>query len=288
MRRPNLMFRTWLIAIWLLPGSLSAFLIVSQTAWEKVGEWPAPEAKQAAATDERFFYAITNTLVAKYDRENGERVAVSTGEAEHLNSGFLWEGRVYCAHSNYPHVPEQSKILVLDPDTMRLSTFKDFGNAGGSLTWAVRHGGHWWCNFARYGSDNVRTFLVKYDDDWREQGRWTYPPEVFGELHEYSFSGGVWRDGSLLVTGHDDPVLFRFQLQDGQPLLRLVEKQSIPFTGQGIADDPRTGGLVGIDRARKKWSWHDRGRERSRPRVGRRTEGTVTRRQCRSWGNSRS
>ena len=57
-------------AAWLLPGSLSA-LIVAPTAWEKAGEWPAPEAKQAAAADERFLYAVTNTLVAKYDRETG-------------------------------------------------------------------------------------------------------------------------------------------------------------------------------------------------------------------------
>jgi hypothetical protein len=248
MRRPRLTFRALLIAP-LFTGSLSA-IVISQTAWEKVGEWPASEAKQAAAADHRFFYAITNTLVAKYDRGTGQRVAVSTGKAEHLNSGFLWEGRIYCAHSNYPLLPEQSKIMVLDPETMELSTSKDFGNAGGSLTWVVRHEGHWWCNFARYGAENAGTFLVKYDDMWREQGRWTYPPEIFRELHEYSFSGGVWRDGSLLVTGHDDPVLFRFRMQDGR--LQLVEKQSIPFTGQGIADDPGTGGLVGIDRARRK------------------------------------
>ncbi|WP_074310630.1 hypothetical protein [Singulisphaera sp. GP187] len=249
MRRPRLTTKSLLIAAWLCSSTLPAF-VVAQTPWEKASEWPAPEARQAAAADERFLYAITNTLVAKYDRGTGQRVAVSTGKAEHLNSGFLWEGRVYCAHSNFPKLPEQSKIMVLDPETMQLSTYKDFGSAGGSLTWSVRHEGNWWCNFARYGAENAKTFLVKYDDSWHEQGRWTYPPEIFHELHEYSFSGGVWRDGSLLVTGHDDPVLFRFQLRNGQ--FQLVEKQAVPFTGQGIADDPSTGGLVGIDRARRK------------------------------------
>src|SRR4051812_24435772 len=120
-------------------------IVVSQTTWEKVGEIPAPEARQAAAADGRFFYAITNTHVARYE---------------------------------------------------------DLGDAGGSMTWAVRREGHWWCNFARYGADNARTSLVKYDDSWRERGRWTYPPEIFRELHDYSFSGGVWRGDSLLVTGH--------------------------------------------------------------------------------------
>lgn len=254
MRRPELTCWTPRIAAWFAFVAIASPVAsrAAETAWAKAGEWSAPEAKQAAAADGRFFYAVTSTLVAKYDRETGKRVAVSTGKAEHLNSGFFREGRLFCAHSNYPHLPEESKILVLDPETMVLSTFKDFGNAGGSLTWAVFHDGHWWCNFARYGADNAGTFLVKYDDQWRERGRWTYPPEVFRELHDYSFSGGVWRDGSLLVTGHDDPVIFRFRLRNGDTRLELVEKQAVPFTGQGIADDPATGGLVGIDRARKK------------------------------------
>src|SRR6187551_1438567 len=92
-------------------------------AWGTVREIPAPEANQAAAADERFLYAITNKVVAKYDRETGMRIAVSTGPAEHLNSGFLHNGRVYCAHSNYPKQPEKSKTKVLDCESMELTTF---------------------------------------------------------------------------------------------------------------------------------------------------------------------
>jgi len=223
----------------------------SDRVWAVAREISASEAVQAAAADEQAFYAISSTKIAKYDRKTGERVAVSQGKAEHLNSGFFWKGQLYCAHSNYPRVPEKSKIMALDPKTMQLSTFKDFGNAGGSLTWAIRHQGSWWCNFAKYGPDNASTFLVRYDDAWNETGRWSYPAEVFSELHNYSFSGGIWHEDSLLLTGHDDPVLFRFTL-DSSNRLTLVEKQKIPFTGQGIAIDPITQGLVGIDRARRK------------------------------------
>ena len=35
-------------------------------------------------------------------------------------------------------------------------------------------------------------------------------------------------------------------------MLESVGKQSIPFTGQGIAHDPKTGGLVGINRAKRQ------------------------------------
>jgi endonuclease/exonuclease/phosphatase family metal-dependent hydrolase len=223
------------------------------TIWRSASAFSAAEANQAAAADERHFYAITNSHIGKYDRASGQRLAVSTGEAKHLNSGFVWEGKLYCAHSNYPLVPEESQIKVLDPESMRLATYKDFGNFGGSLTWAVREGGHWWCNFARYGTDNAQTFLVRFDNDWRETGRWRYPPEVVRDLGRMSISGGIWHEGSLLVTGHDDPVLFRLALpRDTNELLTFTEKQSAPFTGQGIAADPVTGGLVGIHRAKRQ------------------------------------
>lgn len=220
--------------------------------WKQTVTRPAAEAHQAAAADDKFLYAITNTAVAKYDRQSGERVAASTGEAKHLNSGFVWDGKLFCAHSNYPAMPESSEIKVLDPVSMRLTTFKDFGDYGGSLTWCVRLDEAWWCNFAKYGDKNAETFLVKFDSDWREQGRWTYPREVLQKLGRYSLSGGVWRGRLLHVTGHDDPVLFRLRLPEQGRVLEFVDQQAAPFTGQGIAADPVTHGLVGIHRAKKQ------------------------------------
>ena len=220
--------------------------------WKQTRVLAAPEAHQAAAADQRFAYAISSTQVARYDRQTGKRLAVSMGAARHLNSGCLLKGKLYCAHSNYPLVPEQSEIKALDLETMRLTTFKEFGDAGGSLTWAIPEGAAWWCNFARYGDDNARTFLVKYDVDWKELGRWTYPPELIRHLGRYSLSGGIWHNGVLLVTGHDDPVVFRLRLPAEGAVLDLIDRQAVPFTGQGIAADPATGGLVGINRAKKQ------------------------------------
>jgi endonuclease/exonuclease/phosphatase family metal-dependent hydrolase len=233
--------------------------IVGQTAaadppnsWTSLGTLSAPEAHQAAAADDRFVYAITNTQVARYDRETGLRVAISTGPALHLNSGFLADGKLYCAHSNFPQTPEQSEIKVLDLATMQLTTFKDFGNFGGSLTWAVQRQDRWWCNFARYGDDNAHTFLVEFDANWRELRRWVYPPQLIRQLGRNSLSGGIWDGNDLLVTGHDDPVIFRLRLPAQGSDLELLGAELAPFTGQGIARDPRTGGLVGIHRAKKQ------------------------------------
>jgi endonuclease/exonuclease/phosphatase family metal-dependent hydrolase len=217
-------------------------------AWKAKQKLPATEAHQAAAADRNFFYAISSRVIAKYDRKSDKRVATSEGEAKHLNSGFFWKGKLLCAHSNYPIKPERSEIKVLNVETMKLTTFKDLSNASGSLTWVLRRDGFWWCNFAFYGAENQKTSLVKYDENWQELARWTYPKKVISQLGSHSLSGGIWRGQELWVTGHDDPVTFRLSLPKRGSELEYVDQHFVPFTGQGFANDPVTGGLVGISR----------------------------------------
>jgi hypothetical protein len=228
----------------------------AQTSAVRTGALVAPEATQAVAAGERFVYAIGSAAIAKYERATGHRLAVSTaapGAApHHLNSGFVWQGQLYCAHSNYPKQPARSQIMALDTATMVLSVFKDFGEYRGSLTWVVREAGFWWCNFARYGTENAQTTLVKLDDQWHEHGAWTYPPQVIQELGKMSISGGLWQEGRLLVTGHDKRVLYRLKLPQQGAVLELTDTLPAPFPGQGIALDPKTGGLLGINRAKRE------------------------------------
>ena len=230
----NSMRLTWLFILTGCSGLAAA-------DWRATRQLPAPEAHQAAAAGGKFVYAIT-----------GKRVAVSTGAAKHLNSGFFWKGKLLCAHSNYPLKPERSEIKVLDTDSMKLTTLKDFGNAGGSLVWALRKDGHWWCNFAHYGTENDKTYLAKYDTQWRELARWAYPQKVISQLGRYSLSGGIWRANELWVTGHDDPVAFRLRLPKTGGVLEYIGQHVVPFTGQGLANDPVSGGLIGINRAQRQ------------------------------------
>jgi hypothetical protein len=67
-----------------------------------------------------------------------------------------------------------------------------------------------------------------------------------------SVSGGVWKDGSLLVTDHDHPAIYELRLPRQDSVLEFVARHAAPFTGQGIAFDPKTGGLVGINRAKRQ------------------------------------
>ncbi len=234
-----------------------AFLLLAQgmlvgAQWKAERKLPAAEAHQAAAAEGKFIYAITSRGVAKYDRKSGKRVATSEGAAKHLNSGFFWKGKLLCAHSNYPLKPERSEIKALDTDSMKLTTFKDFGSAGGSLTWVLRKDGFWWCNFALYGADNHKTFLVKYDEKWQEVAHWTYPKKVISQLGRHSLSGGIWRGDELWTTGHDDSVAFRLGLPKEGSELEYLGQHPVPFTGQGLANDPVTGGLVGISRVKRQ------------------------------------
>jgi hypothetical protein len=159
---------------------------------------------------------------------------------------------------------------------MELTTFHTFADPPGSLTFAVRREEHWWCHFAHYGRENHRSVLVRYDERWREAGRWTYPAELVADWGAYSLSGGLWQGDHLLATGHDKRVIYRLKLPEQGRVMEVVEVLAAPFRGQGIAADPKTGGLVGIDRAKRQVLFASldggrrgaEGRSRGRRRVG--------------------
>ena len=250
-------FRVWWFVLACLFCQIAGLCHVARAQSSAVGftqyrVLSAPEAVQAAAATTDHVFAITSDKVAVYARRSGQRIGVSTGPARHLNSGLVWKGKLLCAHSNYPQLPEKSEVKVLDPLTLKLTTFKSLGDRGGSLTWIVRRGPHWLCNFARYDEHNHETFLVEFDAQFKELRRWTYPRSVIEKLGRFSLSGGVWYQDELLVTGHDDPVAFRLQLPPTGKQLKHLGSYPVPFSGQGFAVDPVGGGLVGIHRARRQ------------------------------------
>ena len=149
-------------------------------------------------------------------------------------------------------MPECSEVKVLDPDTMELSAWHDFGDYGGSLTWIVRRGNRWLCNFARYGEVNHETFLVEFDNSFRELRRWHYPSSVIEKLGKYSLSGGVWWQRRLLVTGHDEQECYELRIPRSGGLLKYQQTLKVPFTGQGFAVDKDGKGLVGISRSQRQ------------------------------------
>lgn len=221
----------------------------------------SPHATQAAAGDRESVYAISSTTVARYDRATGCLTAtVTSPDTKHLNSGFLYAGKVWCAHSNYPAVPHESDIRVYDPTAGTLTVHHVFPDPPGSLVWCVQRNGCWWCCFAHYGDENARTVLVEYEPGSfdHERRRFTFPMEVIADWDGMSGSGGIWEGDSLLVSHHHFRVLYRLRLPKTGGTLELVEALHCPFPGQGFAADPVTGGLIGIDRTRRAVVFADR------------------------------
>jgi hypothetical protein len=241
--------------------SLSSFAVQDsklplRSGWMTTSSFKSEHATQAAAADERFVYAVSNTHVARYDRENNKLVGAGTmADAKHLNSAFVWKGKVYCAHSNYPKTPEESDIRIFDPKDDSLKMHHRFVNPPGSLVWCVRdpEDRFWWCCFAHYKKANTKTLLAKMDDKFDELGRWSFPKTVVDDWDDMSASGGIWDRKTLLVSHHHFKVLYRLRFPDKGSELELVEALACPFPGQGIAVDPSVReGLVGIDRAKRE------------------------------------
>ena len=239
-------------------GNRSAFQ--ARIGWTTSSRLLTPHATQAAAADTKYLYAISSTTVAQFDRHTGRLVNTATSPTtKHLNSGFLEDGKLYCAHSNYPHTPHESDIRVFTPGGDSLEVYHTFPSPPGSLVWCVKRNGIWWFCFAHYGTDNHLTCLVEYAAGGlqRERRRLFFPTEVVADFDSMSASGGLWDGDSLLASHHHFPVLYRLTLPgpaEPPERLQLAEVLRCPFPGQGFAIDLQFTAagqrphLVGIDR----------------------------------------
>ena len=72
-----------------------------------------------------------------------------------------------------------------------------------------------------------------------------------GRLGEQQLSGGIWHGDDLLATGHDKKIIYRLRVPKEGKVVEVIEAVPSPFPGRGIAVDPKTGGLVGIDRGKR-------------------------------------
>lgn len=219
---------------------------------------PAPEARQGVAADDEFLYVISNHALGKYRKDTGARVTgweCPLGEPlTHLNAGIVYEGRLYCAHSNYPGVPNLSSVEIWDTATMRHIGSHSFGRADGSFTWLDRRNGRWIACFVHYGNKGAEpgrgpgwTRVVEFDDEWRQTGGWVFPDDLMQKLaaRGFSVSGGAYGpDGFLFVTGHDNTALYVLAMPKAGPTLKWVATIPISAQGQAFSWDPREPSLL--------------------------------------------
>lgn len=220
----------------------------------------APEARQGAASDGRFVYAVDNQRIGKYAIATGRKVAAWSGDPKrfpHLNSCTVVVRELVCAASNYPAIPHASSVEVFDPATLRHVRSVSLGLGPGSLTVIDRHRGQWWAIFANYdgrggqpGRNHRSTLLVRMDDQFRQLEAWTFPPSILSRFAPRSASGASWSaDGRLAVSGHDRRELYVVALPPAGTVLDHVATVAVPTPGQAIDWDPRDHELLwSIDR----------------------------------------
>jgi len=215
----------------------------------EIKSFKAKEAKQGVAVDDNYFYAISNRQIGKYDKKTFEFIASWIGKEDgpiiHLNGGSVIDGKLYCAHSNYPKIPMVSSVEIWDVETLEHIGNHSFGIHWGSCTWVDRHDGYWWAGFAQYekwkyktGKGSEWTTVVKFDDSWRSLGGWVFPDTVIQRMRPMSNSGGSWGpDGFLYCTGHDHPEVYVFQIPDQGSVLDLIETVPLAVFGESISWD---------------------------------------------------
>lgn len=220
--------------------------------YEELRRFPAPEAGQGVAADRDHLYAINNYTIAKYRKETGERVALwdggKGGPIIHLNAGVVFDGKLYCAHSNYPGVPNLSSVEIFDPATLKHVGSHSFGRYDGSFTWLDRREGKWIACFVHYskrGGEPGRgpewTHLVEFDDQWRRLRGWALPADFVTHIGQrgYSLSGGALGPrGLIYATGHDHPELYVLSFPESGSALKWIATIPITTEGQAFGWDP--------------------------------------------------
>jgi len=220
--------------------------------YEELRRFPAPEAGQGVAADQDFLYAINNHTVAKYRKETGERVALweggKGGSIIHLNAGIVFGGKLYCAHSNYPGVPNLSSVEIFDTATLKHAGSHSFGRSDGSFTWLDRREGKWIACFVHYGKRGGEpgrgpewTHLVEFDDQWRRLRGWALPADFVTHIGQrgYSLSGGAFGPrGLIYATGHDHPELYGLDFPASGSALKWIATIPITTEGQAFGWDP--------------------------------------------------
>lgn len=240
----------------------------AQTTFTQVNELSIPEANQGVGVDGRHFYAVDDTVIAKYTKDGAfvARADYASIGIIHLDSAAVIDGKIYCSHSNYRYFPMTSSVEVFDADTLEHLGSHSIGIRLGSLTWLDKHDGFWWGTFANYDrtgrlpdGTNVdlpygvkyNSTLVKFDRNWQVLEGWTFPVELLEKFEQMSNSGGSWGpDGSLYLTGHDPAEVYKVRFPRAGSILQVEETIPANIRGQGVAwDRSRPGMFYGIIRA---------------------------------------
>jgi hypothetical protein len=211
-------------------------------------EYAVPEADQGIAVDSRYFYAVDNSVIAKYELATGRLIARWVGPdhglIRHLNSCFADAGKLWCANSNYSLTPMGSSIEVFDAASMQHVDTHSLGmTEEGSLTWFDHYKDGWIAGFAHYTGngglafkDHTFSSVVAFDAQWRRTGGWLFPTNTVERMAPDAASGGaIGPDGLLYILGHDRPEMYVLARPSMGPTLLHVATINLQAEGQAFS-----------------------------------------------------
>ena len=259
----------WEWTLWLLLALVAGRSVGlwGESAFVERQRFRSSDAHQGVGVDGRRVYAVGSRSITAHDKWTGQPVArwkaPPLGPWIHLDSAVVLEGKIYCAHSNYPFLPMTGSVEVFDAASLKWLSRHTFVDPPGSCTWVDWANGHWWACFAHYNGpggepdkDHSWTTLVQFSPDWQELKRWRFPKAVLSRFGDFSCSGGSFgADGLLYCTGHDEAEVYAMRIPEGGGELEFVSVFPLTCFGQGIAWD-RSGTppflLYSIKRATKE------------------------------------
>ncbi len=233
----------------LLSGLFACLALVgaeppTAAAPKEIARYRADEAVQGVAVDSEFLYVIADRALGKYRKKDGTKVAAWTApkgsKIKHLNAGVVVDGKLYCAHSNFPAKPDESSVEIFDTATLQPVGQHLFAQPPGSLTWAIPYEGGWLACFAHYSatSDNGLSRIVRFDRDWKELRRWGFPADLLKRFARSSSSGAALVGGQrLLVSGHDARELYELALPPEGGEVRWTRTLGLLTAGQAFDED---------------------------------------------------
>lgn len=190
------------------------------------------EAVQGVAADDKYFYAISNKSIGKYDRKTGKALLKwkSKENITHLNGGFIENDNLICFHN-----PKgKNSIETFNKNTLKKIQSTKI-NVDGSLTWYYPYDGTNYGVLAHYNDNAEKTRFCKFDDNFKVIKSWKFPKSVIRGVKPWSISGGFMKGGCIYVSGHDKSIIYKLKHSDNYDTLIILDKIDVSSSGQGMA-----------------------------------------------------
>ncbi|TVZ40462.1 hypothetical protein P886_4893 [Alteromonadaceae bacterium 2753L.S.0a.02] len=240
--------------------------VIQQLSATTLREFEALEADQGVAVDKRYFYAVDNSVIAKYERNSGkfiERwIGPKHGLIRHMNSCLAMQRKLWCANSNYSLTPMASSVEIFNTTPLEHDSSHSLGLMdAGSLVWFDKVNSGFIVGFAHYSKKGGEPYksseyssVLLLDKQWRRSGGWAFPKSILERMKPYAASGGaLGPKGLLYVMGHDLPEMYVLAKPTMGPVLLHIATIKLQAEGQAFSFDPRNPQQIWVvDRHAKK------------------------------------